>query len=239
MGKNLIEIACPLCKYYLNLEEKYADSRFCHKCETLYTPYLDQSIYDRDYKDKYVKHSLSETNKPIQKCRWNLVKKYKKEGYLLDIGCGTGAFLKESPEDFSSFGCDINYNCLQHCRQEGVKIIGNDLPNYSKKVDVITMFDVIEHYPDFKIIERVKRALKDDGYFIFCTPNFKKEYLEDLTNWRHYRPKGEHVFCLSENSVKTLAKLYGWIIEEINFDESQIRLPENNIATYVLRKNLT
>lgn len=235
MGKDLVKENCPLCEHPFNADENYAQSKFCHKCETLYTPYLDESLYDEAYKDKYIAHWESETNGPIQECRWNLVKHFKSYGGLLDIGCGTGSFLRAAPRGFTCLGCDINMHCVDYCNAHRIEAVGPDIP-LENEFDVVTMFDVIEHYSNFDVIDDIKCILKDDGYLIFCTPNFKPNMLDNIEEWRHYRPAGEHVFCLSEKSILTLAKIHNFQVVDINFEESKIRLPEKNIATYVLKK---
>jgi 2-polyprenyl-3-methyl-5-hydroxy-6-metoxy-1,4-benzoquinol methylase len=234
MGKDLIKENCPVCGSPLN--EEYAQSMYCSECKTLYTPYWDNNLYDEAYKDKYIAHWESETNGPIQECRWNLVKHFKSSGNLIDIGCGTGSFLRAAPKNFTVCGCDVNPHCVDYCNKNGIKATHTSCPIERKEYDFVTMFDVIEHNPDLEIVSKVKSMLKDDGFFIFCTPNFKPSLLENIEGWRHYRPAGEHVFCFSEKSVMTIAKRFDMEVIDINFEESKIRLPERNIATYVLQK---
>ena len=235
MGKNLIKENCPLCENPFDPNENYAQSKFCHKCETLYTPYWDNNLYDEAYKDKYIAHWESETNNPLQRCRWNTIGEHIRSGSLLDIGCGTGSFLRAAPLNFTCIGCDINQHCVDYCNKNGIEASGTSIP-LEHEFDVITMFDVIEHYPNLDVLDTIKCILKDNGYFVFCTPNFKPSRLDNIEEWRHYRPKGEHVFCFSEKSILTMAKLHGFKVIDINFEESKIRLPEKNIATYVLKK---
>jgi len=234
MGKDLVKENCPLCESLFEPNQKYGQSIFCHHCVTLYTPYWDYDLYDESYKDKYIAHWESETNDPIQSTRWETVQQHIKSGSLLDIGCGTGSFLRAAPRSFDCVGCDINQHCVDYCNENGIE--ASERMPLDHKFDVVTMFDVIEHYPNFEIIYDIKCILKDNGYFIFCTPNFKPEFLRNLEDWRHYRPAGEHVFCFSEKSILTLAKIHNFEVVDINFEESKIRLPEQNIATYVLKK---
>jgi 2-polyprenyl-3-methyl-5-hydroxy-6-metoxy-1,4-benzoquinol methylase len=237
MGKDLVKENCPLCDNPFDPNETYAQSKFCHKCETLYTPYWDNDLYDEAYKDKYIAHWESETNDPIQECRWNLIQQLKSSGSLIDIGCGTGSFLRAAPRKFSVCGCDVNKYCVDYCNENYIEAYHTACPTEHSKYDIVTMFDVIEHCPDIEdTIQSVKLMIKDSGFFVFCTPNFKPSMLDNIEEWRHYRPAGEHVFCFSEKSILTLAKIYNLEVVDINFEESKIRLPEKNIATYVMRQ---
>ena len=179
MGKDLVKENCPLCKSPFT-DESYAQSKYCHKCETLYTPYIDESLYDEAYKDKYIVHWESDTNDPIQECRWNLIKHFKSSGKLIDIGCGTGSFLRAAPRNFSVSGCDVNKHCVDYCNENWIEATHTSCPTEYSEYDIVTMFDVIEHNPDLGIIEQVKFMLKDNGYFIFCTPNFKPSMLDNI-----------------------------------------------------------
>jgi len=220
--------------------EDYLEGLYCNNCDTFYLPEYDESIYNKDYCDLYVERGESDLNDPLQKIRWDIVEKYEVDGnVVLDIGCGAGAFLKAAPitpKEWSVFGHDINKDCVAHCLENGIVCLDKLPIRLLKSISVITMFDVLEHFKNLnKTLTAVKGMLVEGGLFVVSLPNYKKEYKETLTEWRHYRP-GEHIFYLSIDSMKALAEKSGFELLEHNFLESKIRNPpEDNIATYVMR----
>lgn len=226
---------------------------YCSNCETIYTPLYDKTIYNETYRNKYLEYEMSSHNPGIQTYRWNLIREFVcpgKDGEnknLLDIGCGVGAFLNVvrmestilSEPKFKIQGQDINPYCVETVNNRGIPCYQDlaDVLDY-KKFDVITMWDVIEHFPNFDVPFTVREALKPEGYFIFCTPNFDPEVVnpDDIESWKHHRP-GEHVWNFSCKSIEMLAKKLCFSkVAKVDYGESEIRKPAKNIATYVLQK---
>jgi len=207
----------------------------CKNCETIFVPFVDQTLYDEAYKDKYVIYQASGINRPLQSLRWSTVLRHKKTGTLLDFGCGSGAFLEAAPEGWNVYGAEINEHCVKHCKKLGLDTV--DLHEiFNRKWDVVTLFDVLEHVPSLSVLNDINDSLNDDGLLVIATPNLTPEIAKAYKTWKHYRPEGEHTFYFSYKSIATLANLYGFEIIEANDNESEIRPPEGNIATYVLKK---
>lgn len=214
---------CHCCnKIYLEFKEYY----LCNSCNTLHVPRYDTTIYDKQYYEKYLSLFKSDMNNPLQEVRWNNILKYVNHGKLLDIGCGVGALFANKPNKFKVFGQEINPYCIDHCKKNGYNV------DFIKtgKFDVITMYDVLEHFPSLDIIEVIKKQMK--GILVLSVPNFKKGL--DVLAWKHYRPS-EHVFGFSHDSIKAICKKFKLNLIECNFDESKLRLPEDNIATYIIK----
>lgn len=95
---------------------------------------------------------------------------------ILDLGCGTGALLKEIKElniAEQLFGIDISPNMLEIAKNK----LGNDatlnlgdserLPFEDSSFDAIVCNDSFHHYPQPDIVEKeVSRCLKQNGVFI-------------------------------------------------------------------------
>lgn len=198
------------------------------------TPIVDEDIYGVDYYIKYVRYHSTTLNAKLQETRWSIVQKYRNEGNLLDIGCSVGSFIEKAPSGFNAEGYDVNKFCLIHCGCYDL-VTHKKLP-IDKRYDVVTMFDVLEHVPNIEdIVVKIKAMLVPKGIWIVTIPNFYHERLESIDKWRHYRPK-EHVYCLSENSMKALCQKFDFELLEVNFDESEHRPPKDNLATYIMRK---
>lgn len=218
----------------------YPFNWYCEECTTLYVPLYDPKIYDEKYRDDYLQRLNSPTNDPIQKIRWDMVTSWVGEegGQVMDIGCGVGAFMRKCPFGYTIVGQEINPTCVEHCNNDGLKVF-NELPSEPTeeffKLDAVTMFDVLEHFDDLRILETVKSYLREGGMLFITVPNFTEELLSDITSWKHYKPY-EHVHLFSEKSIRAICDRYGYEFGESNFDESTIRKPYGSIASYVLIK---
>ncbi len=106
------------------------------------------------------------------------VEKYQSSpGKLLDVGCNSGLFLhvaKESGWDVS--GIDPSVWAARVAKKRfGIKIITGELENVKlpeESFDIITMWDVLEHYIDPTIaLKKVLKSLKKDGTLALTTIN--------------------------------------------------------------------
>ena len=93
---------------------------------------------------------------------------------ILDIGAGTGDFLRFIQSDFSSVtGIEPNKKARELAQKKGI-ILEQDLKNVKGKLfDVITMWHVLEHIPNLEdTIRDVESLLKPSGILIVAVPNF-------------------------------------------------------------------
>lgn len=97
-------------------------------------------------------------------------------GKLLDVGCGTGAFLSVAKRrGWSVAGIDLSPALCEMCRSKGFDVSNvffeeADLPE--KSYNLITFWDTIEHVLDpNSCIEKARSLLAPGGILVFCTPN--------------------------------------------------------------------
>jgi hypothetical protein len=150
---------------------------------------------------------------------------------ILDIGYGNGDFLKVASS--------IIPNCY-----------GNDISNYplpenvnfvkditSHHYDVITFFDVLEHFENIDFVSNLKC-----DYIVISLPwcyNFSDDWFE---NWKHRRPD-EHLWHFNDTSLKTFFNRMNYdcisisnMEDAIRKDNSALKNNYSNILTGVFKK---
>ncbi len=173
--------------------------------------------------DKYISHTDSRDSitdkiyqyikgKMIQKkLKW-IRKKYPQKGRILDIGAGTGGFLKiAKKKGWKVNGVEPDEKARKLSLEKGIKL-ESDLSKFrSEKFDVITLWHVMEHLPDLKSrIVEIQHLLKKNGLLVIAVPNFKsydaKHYGEF---WAAYDVP-RHLWHFSKNSFSKLFSPHGF-----------------------------
>lgn len=160
----------------------------CLGCGLVYvTPQPQESeigkFYPKAYYFRLAGEALPESyirrlNKKLAS-RTALIKRFKKEGKLLEIGCGDGSFLNFiKDKGFDVYGLDFSQDAASQAKDK----IGSDRVFCGRikdaaypveNFDVICLFEVLEHFNNpFEILSEVKKLLKKDGVLIATVPNF-------------------------------------------------------------------
>ena len=150
---------------------------------------------------------------------------------LLDVGCGTGAFLRLA----KTRGCEVTGTELSHAGAEaamaqGLRVHEGEIWEAefpAASFDVVTCWHVIEHVSDpRRMLAEVHRILRPGGWLILATPNledyiFRAAYmLARLRRPRFYEP-GErevHLFFFSAQTLRCLGTSVGFEVVAVGFD---------------------
>jgi SAM-dependent methyltransferase len=103
---------------------------------------------------------------------------WKREGKLLDLGCGDGRFLAMAAERFDVMGVELIPRAAEDAKAHipGAPIIVGpvtDAPVPAASFDIVTQFGYIEHEWQPRLgLETAFRALKSGGILVIKTPNY-------------------------------------------------------------------
>lgn len=123
-------------------------------------------------------------------------------GRVLDIGCGAGNMpkaIKHYRQDLEVWGADLSVGAIRAALRsdEGAKFVpatGENLPFPDGFFDAVTMFDVLEHFPDPEdALQEIHRVLRPDGLFHLFLPLEKQPWTVYAPLYRAgWKAKEEH-----------------------------------------------
>lgn len=121
---------------------------------------------------------LSEDNSRAINAHLSLqfIKKFKKTGRLLDVGCFTGHILNAARLNFDTTGVEPSRWAAAMAREKFKLTVFDgafgdvDLPE--EHFDVVSMVDVIEHFSNpLQYLQKAGSVLRKDGVLYIVTPN--------------------------------------------------------------------
>ena len=208
-------MTCPFCGLgytypRLNLEEL-----------THYYP-LEYFSIDDNQKIEGIKHS-----RRYRQVRIARIKKYFSSGLLLDVGAGTGMFLKTAKENhYDVEGLEISKNAAQFGRSAwGLTIKEGDFENTSYPMnhyDIVTLGHVLEHLNDpICAIRKLYSILKPNGLLVISVPNINSiQSILFRNKWFHLDiPR--HLYHYSPSVLSSILDSAGFKIVEINYYSSE------------------
>ncbi len=216
---------------YLSFDKPPSQIVSCQNCGLMYlTPQPKKDDRENVYNEFYFKRESSNKKnisgyRSYQEDQYihnfyflrllKKIKRYIRKGSIFEIGSAMGFFLdKASKEGFDVEGIEISKYCVDFGKKElNLNIQRSDFSNYktNKKIDVVAMFQTIEHLPDPKsTLKKANSILEKGGIIIMTTPN-QKSLISKLfgKKWFEYKPT-EHLFYYNPQSMTQLLKLSGF-----------------------------
>jgi len=195
----------------------------CSKCGLIYV-YPQPSVDElRDYypTDYHAHTNLDDGVQHFQKTKLNTVYRHKKTGRLLDIGCGSGAFLYVAKQNgWNVKGIEISEAMVEHARNKhGLDVVQGEIATSNldqSSFDVVTFWHVLEHLPDLKAaLSKAYFALKDDGLLVITVPNIGSFQAKVFgAGWVHLDVP-RHLYHFSPNSLRYLLQNTGFQVLEV------------------------
>lgn len=166
--------------------------------------------YDLDYYENLLR-KYSETARVICQIRWDWIKGINPMT-VLDYGCGVGWFRAYRPP-----GVEVDTYDIGPSPQTGVGL---------KLYDMVCFYDVLEHIPDFSVIEPVLRLA---NHVVVSLPIRNG----NLAEWKHFKP-GEHLHYFTDETLIALFVKYGFTMIQHGTPECP---PRSDIHSYLFRKS--
>jgi 2-polyprenyl-3-methyl-5-hydroxy-6-metoxy-1,4-benzoquinol methylase len=142
-------------------------------------------------------------------------------GRLLEIGAAFGFFLLEARAHYDVHGIEIATQAASFAREQGLAVYTGPatraLMAEIGTVDVIVMFDVIEHLEDPRdVLCLCGDYLRPGGAVVLTTPDFASP-LARLAGrrWRNLTPP-HHLWYFTPDSLARLAAAAGLIVAEVS-----------------------
>lgn len=165
--------------------------------------FYKEYVKEKKYYDVYFGEKLEE------------IKKIKSTGFLLDVGCGPGTFLKLAQEGgFKVSGVELSNEAVSFCKKEGLNVYHGTINSNklrSKRFDIITAFQLLEHVqkPD-KFLNGIYRRLKPNGIILLTTPD--REGIAPRILGKHWFGyyNLEHNYYFTITSLKNLINKAGF-----------------------------
>jgi SAM-dependent methyltransferase len=111
---------------------------------------------------------------------------------VLDVGCGAGGMLSALGRYGPATGIDTSPELVEFCRSRGFEQVqigsAYELPAEDGSVDLITLFDTIEHVPDDRrALRECRRALAPGGVLFISVPAYQFLYANNDRVAHHER----------------------------------------------------
>lgn len=175
-----------------------------------------------NYFDHYQAFEGADIGKAIHSGRVAIVNKYAgKDCQVLDVGIGSGEFIKSRP---NTFGVDINPKATEWLKKNGYH--GGDFSDYT----AFTFWDVLEHVD---VPDNYFKRMPDGCYLFTSLPIFKD--LAKVRESKHYKP-GEHFYYWTEQGFIEWMAMYRFRLLAVESFESDAG--RESILSFAFKRDL-
>ena len=149
------------------------------------------------------------------------IRRYRNGGRLLELGCAYGFFLQEAARHFDVTGVELAAQAAEHGRRAGLNVLTGvaDAPTLRRigHVDVIVLFDVLEHLPQPReTLALCHEQLNPGGIIVITTGDFGSAVARlSGAKWRLMTPP-QHLWFFTPESVRRMAAGLGLATEHLD-----------------------
>ena len=224
-------IKCLLCgglRHHPIFDEFGIDILQCRECLHVFSSFEANPHYDGFWGEEVGEGDHFYWSKARNRMHQDFFKEFLvgHSGRLFDVGCGLGFFLKaiEAHANWEAYGCEISSAAVRYAREKlGLANVmcgppeDADLPESS--FDIITMWDVIEHFlhPD-PVLRHCNALLREGGICFIRTPNIViqlprarlTKLLRGMQPGVAYLQARDHLHHYSMSSIRRLLERNGF-----------------------------
>ena len=178
--------------------------------------------YNQDYFDSFDRNAQTELGRALMQARFNFVERHYR-GTLIDVGIGSGAFVElRNQRGRSTYGYDVNPAGLAWLEQR-MLLVDPHLVSF----DAVTLWDVLEHIPDFQSL------LANVREWVFLSlPIFRDA--EHALRSKHFKPD-EHCWYFTRDGLVFAMNLCGFAL--VSESKIETDLGREDIGTFAFRRD--
>ena len=232
-----MKAVCPLCDSE-SVKLRFGAVASCRKCGFIFATvdefdarktYNQEYFSGKVYRD-YVREGPAREKIFTEKLK--LVAQYlPAHGRVLDVGCATGIFLKVIRDmGYEAYGVEVSDYAARHAREAmNLEVFNGELSEAhfpSEFFQLVTMWDVLEHLPDFlNVLKECRRVLAKDGILIIETLNAGSLSARLLGRWWPLYAPPYHVSYFTRDSLATALERSGFKVLQVTPVQMYVRTP--------------
>jgi len=187
-----------------------------------------KTFFDKAYqvvKKITLKHKLRLINESLRTQN----SMYRPEKNILDVGAGTGEFLKVCKNNsWKVFGTEPNNDARTIAVKKGI-VLERDISKFSnQKFEIITLWHVLEHVENLsEYISNLNTMLSDCGRLIIAVPNFNSDDAKYYKEFWAAFDVPRHLWHFSQQSIHRLFLKENMLVEKtipMKFDSYYVSL---------------
>lgn len=224
------EIFCCVCsntqpnKFTLKYQKENFALVTCNDCSHHFIPhYYRKQIQYTQYKNADVTAAVRAGNNWVKvqrhKLRFKFIQKYIKSGKLFDLGAGWGHFMLAGKElGYDVYGVEISEQPYLYCVND-LKLPVDHIDFFkmdeTKKFDVITMWDVLEHIDQASpFLEKCNKLTNPGGYLFLQVPQIDSYFAKKhKDNWKMMGL--DHVNYFGKKTITKILEKNGYEVLKI------------------------
>ena len=127
-------------------------------------------------------------------------------GNLLDVGAGTGDFLKAAQDKgWKISGVEPSDKAREIAGEKNIQLSESIDKVLGQKFDVVTLWHVLEHLPNLETsIQKIESLVADGGTLIIAVPNFNSRDAIHYQNFWAAYDVPRHLWHFSQTSIQSI-----------------------------------
>lgn len=156
------------------------------------------------------------------------IKKFKKAGKILDIGCGAGYFIAVAKENgWETRGVEVSKVAADYAwKKFGINVFAGELREAGypdEYFDVVTLWHVLAHLLNpSETLAEVNRVLKKGGLLVLTVPNISGFQAKIFKEFWFHLDVPRHLYFFEPSTLKQMLRKNGFKILNANHFSSEL-----------------